>query len=477
MSAKTAHTSRPWRENIEAITMAIVVAILLKYFIVEAYKIPTGSMQPTLMGNTDTGIFDRVLVDKLSYHYRDPERWEVAVFKYPLNRTKNFIKRIVGMPGEELMIRHGDLWTRTPGEGEWTILRRPRPVQLEVWKELETARNWKPSPGTSGWSLSENGLRARGNGSMRFPRDGSAIMDNYTDGYPGDTPSKIRHRPGRSGQHAVGDLRLAGTLTALPGLEELVLEFKEGRRSYRFSLPGPAADPQATARVSATLGTGQVDLLEASGRFPFRLAAGEAVEIDAQNMDDLLSLRVAGDVLLELEIAPATHQAASIAIHALGENGADSADSANGSGADLDELRVFRDIYYLSDNVKVWNWPIPEGHYVVLGDNTQDSADSREWTFARYEVRPEVGSDEVQVLRGDYRPRENPIVLPGGEDGPQIFLRDEWGELHTFPGRLARKLAPTQTSLVPRELVVGRAVLVFWPMAPSLSVYRMHWVH
>jgi len=43
--------------------MAIVMAVMLKYFLVEAYKIPTGSMQPTLLGNTDTGIFDRILVD------------------------------------------------------------------------------------------------------------------------------------------------------------------------------------------------------------------------------------------------------------------------------------------------------------------------------------------------------------------------------------------------------------------------------
>jgi len=55
---------RPWRQNIEAVTMAIIVAVMLKYFIVEAYKIPTGSMQPTLMGNTETGIFDRILVDR-----------------------------------------------------------------------------------------------------------------------------------------------------------------------------------------------------------------------------------------------------------------------------------------------------------------------------------------------------------------------------------------------------------------------------
>ena len=102
---------RPWRDNIEAMTMAIVMAVMLKYFVVEAYKIPTGSMQPTLMGNEDTGIFDRILVDKLSFHLRDPERFEIVVFKYPLDRSKNFIKRLVGMPGEHFRIAEGDLWT------------------------------------------------------------------------------------------------------------------------------------------------------------------------------------------------------------------------------------------------------------------------------------------------------------------------------------------------------------------------------
>ncbi|MEC7233020.1 MAG: S26 family signal peptidase, partial [Planctomycetota bacterium] len=71
--------AHPWRDNIEAITISIVTIVLFKYFVLEAYKIPTGSMQPTLMGNEETGIFDRVIVDKLSYHFRDPERFEIAV--------------------------------------------------------------------------------------------------------------------------------------------------------------------------------------------------------------------------------------------------------------------------------------------------------------------------------------------------------------------------------------------------------------
>ena len=111
----------PWRTNIEAVTLALVVAVLFKYFVVEAYRIPTGSMQPTLMGWSDRrggGVFDRVLVDKLCYHYRDPERFEVVVFHFPLDRSRSFVKRIVGMPGEELRIQRGDLFHRVDGD-DW----------------------------------------------------------------------------------------------------------------------------------------------------------------------------------------------------------------------------------------------------------------------------------------------------------------------------------------------------------------------
>ena len=159
------------RENIEALTMAIIMAVMLKYFMVEAYKIPTGSMQPTLLGNEDTQIFDRIIVDKLSYHFRDPERWEVTVFKYPLDRSKNFIKRLCGMPGEELQIADGDLWTRPDEKSEWKILRRPRPVQLEVWKRInpDDARYtaWKPLDSSRTWSIDGRAkIAARGDGSV-----------------------------------------------------------------------------------------------------------------------------------------------------------------------------------------------------------------------------------------------------------------------------------------------------------------------
>ena len=114
---KKAKSHHPFRENIEVVIFAIVMAMGLKVFAVEAYQIPTGSMQPTLMGTDlldevnkrpNGGLHDRVLVDKISYLFRDPVRWEVVVFRYPLLAHNNYVKRLVGMGGEQMLIEHGD---------------------------------------------------------------------------------------------------------------------------------------------------------------------------------------------------------------------------------------------------------------------------------------------------------------------------------------------------------------------------------
>ena len=211
--------------------MAIVMAVMLKYFVVEAYKIPTGSMQPTLMGNEDTGIFDRILVDKLSFHLRDPERFEIVVFKYPLDRSKNFIKRLVGMPGEHFRIAEGDLWTRATSTDEWTILRRPAPVQAEHWKRIDPAdarfSAWKPSNGAREWRVEgRSRILARGDGQVRLPKDDGPVWDRYSDGYPSDMGSRLSRARQVPAVHRVGDLRVSGELTALPGLTQAVIELR-----------------------------------------------------------------------------------------------------------------------------------------------------------------------------------------------------------------------------------------------------------
>jgi signal peptidase I len=94
------------RENVEAILLAIVLALFIRTFIVQAFKIPSGSMKETLL------IGDHILVNKFLYGvklpfvsttiiaYKEPQRGDIVVFKFPDDPDKDFIKRVVGVAGD-----------------------------------------------------------------------------------------------------------------------------------------------------------------------------------------------------------------------------------------------------------------------------------------------------------------------------------------------------------------------------------------
>ncbi len=92
-----------WKNWGEPLLIAAILAIFIRTFIFGPYKIPTGSMKPTFMEE------DKIFVDKLSYRFHAPERGDIIVFKYPLDRKKDFVKRLAGLPGETLEIRKGIL--------------------------------------------------------------------------------------------------------------------------------------------------------------------------------------------------------------------------------------------------------------------------------------------------------------------------------------------------------------------------------
>jgi signal peptidase I len=104
-------TKSTFREYVEAIGMALLLALFIRTFIVQAFKIPSGSMIPTLQ------IGDHILVNKLAYGVRIPfweeylvdfkrvQRGDVVVFIFPEDRSKDFIKRVIGVPGDSVEIR------------------------------------------------------------------------------------------------------------------------------------------------------------------------------------------------------------------------------------------------------------------------------------------------------------------------------------------------------------------------------------
>ena len=109
--------SKPlWREYAEAIVIAIILALFIRTFVVQAFKIPSGSMIPTLT------IGDHILVTKFLYsikmpfwdtivvRFSEPQRGDIIVFKFPEDESKDFIKRVVGLPGDKVEIRSKRVW-------------------------------------------------------------------------------------------------------------------------------------------------------------------------------------------------------------------------------------------------------------------------------------------------------------------------------------------------------------------------------
>lgn len=91
------HTTR---EYAEALIIALILALAVRAFVLQAFKIPSGSMIPTLQ------IGDHILVNKFIYWFRDPQRGDIIVFKYPMDESRDFIKRIVALPGETFEVKN-----------------------------------------------------------------------------------------------------------------------------------------------------------------------------------------------------------------------------------------------------------------------------------------------------------------------------------------------------------------------------------
>lgn len=106
----------PVREWTESIVIAFILAMLIRTFFLQAFKIPSGSMRDTLIEG------DRLMVNKLRYGAKvpfsekrlpgltQPQRGDIIVFKYPVNPKRDFIKRLIAFGGETVEIKEGDIY-------------------------------------------------------------------------------------------------------------------------------------------------------------------------------------------------------------------------------------------------------------------------------------------------------------------------------------------------------------------------------
>ena len=198
------------RETIESIVIAVVLAMMFKAFEAEAFIIPTGSMAPALQGqhkdldcvqcghqhqvgashdvkvaattcplcrytsptkranpNHRTFNGDRILVNKFIYDFEDPKRYDVIVFKNPNHAKQNYIKRLIGLPGENILIENGDIYTMEKQADEtWSKTIQPKPAKKLVQiaerfadtnhfgsdlRQVGWPRSWKQRSGEANW--------------------------------------------------------------------------------------------------------------------------------------------------------------------------------------------------------------------------------------------------------------------------------------------------------------------------------------
>ena len=94
---------REGKEWINSILIALVLTLIIRTFIIQAFKIPSGSMRPTFLEG------DKIFVNKYLYRFKPPQRGDIIVFKFPSDPKKDFIKRLVAFEGETVEIRDGKI--------------------------------------------------------------------------------------------------------------------------------------------------------------------------------------------------------------------------------------------------------------------------------------------------------------------------------------------------------------------------------
>jgi signal peptidase I len=415
-------------ENLEGIVIAIILFLVVRHFVLELFVIPTGSMAPTLLGNhfivqcqschyafaaqkadreidpggesvtarcplcgtkdpenefhvtaDDVETGDKILVNKFIYKYEKPERFQVVVFKFPQRPWTNYIKRLVGLPGETIKVdARGDLWVKRPGASSFELVRKPRAVQEELWMPVSDARwpnpkgsPWRPEGDPSRWDLprghdrSERLVAAPGKDDawIAFSRP---IQDAY--GY---------NRPWGSSLHDVGDVRVRATVTASSIDTRFVrLSLLDSGRAITAQVPvGSGEMPDDTNTLSSD---GKV-LARTGERTHVWLRPGHPALVELAYADERASLRIDGEDVLSWDDPAALPESRGSSVR-LG---------CGPGGASFANVRVDRDIFYVpyigGHDFDPTYKPveIPEDAYFMMGDNSPSSADSRDWGFVR----------------------------------------------------------------------------------------------
>ncbi len=510
------------KETIESIVIAFILAFVFRAYVVEAFVIPTGSMAPTLLGahtsvtcdqcgyhfesdwpreamvssgpeslprplapgesavytcpmcrapNTLAGPAtpqsgDRILVHKYLYTVSEPRRWDVVVFKNPSSPHQNYIKRLVGLPEENLHLYEGNVYVQPApadaGEpGAWTIARKPeRPeVQRAVFQPVYHSQyiprdegrgrlsDWRwavpwATSDTGAWTLEQTrSYTYEGDGPSEIRFDFARAVRAVERGYFPPALYAYNQRHDEYDIEPVEEVRVAALVQA--GADGLSVRFSTTAR-----LPG-LGDDAATFRLRATLRSdgqlvldafhpesGEATPLVETAVGPLR--EGDRRSVELWYVDQQASVWIDGkrvlkhdfDASLEAILARPALPGASVPQIAIEVD----------RPAMLHNVEVDRDLYYQDRNR---NGP------------------------ARGMVNP-VNRIPLHLGRDEF--------FCVGDNGPRSFDGRFWDEASLHPWVrtqfLADRVARDEDAagVVPREMMMGRAFFVYFPAPYSAGL-------
>ncbi len=554
--------SRNIRETVESIAIAFILAFLFRTFEAEAFVIPTGSMAPTLQGQhkdvecpkcsfryqasasseespheaddivsatcpmcryrmsvdptpppaiasdpeviagaaTTTYNGDRILVGKFIYELSEPERWDVIVFKYPGEAKMNYIKRLIGLPGEELVLQGGDVFVRPRQSDEPLEIARKPPEKLEAMVQVVHDNDFLPAEYVhSNWPLRwhiwppRKAAEAGGWDESReiVERDGAEVVEQrFRTSGTADEPQWIRYqhfvpspqdwaamqrgplppnypiRPqlisdfyayntsltrreayygarddsiaSKFGLHWVGDLMLQCNLRVESEQGKILLDLVEGGRHYTATLDLATGEAVLSADGLPDFAPGAQTPIIGPGTYQLALS----------NADDQLLLWIDGEpVSFD---APTTYPHPETTVPTT-EDLAPAGLGVQGAAVEVLDLRVLRDIYYIADlavnhegREYLTDYPPRSIPLQALSRARLAGflASPESWQVfgERRRVKYELGPDQFFVL---------------GDNSP--FSKDSrlWAS-ETYNGR-------PLNYYVDRELLIGKALFIYWP--------------
>ena len=275
------------KETLTSLTIAFAMALVFRAFVIEAFIIPTGSLAPTLLGtharfhsdrngytwtmnpdgddkrqsvptntldpmtklpvtdrNARLAAGDRILVHKYVYLVSEPKRFECVVFKGTDEPESAVIKRLWGLPGEQLTIVDGDVYIR-PGDSDdaganpwasdaWQIARKPERVQRAVWQPIynsDFAPTSTNSPWASPWTGDGTGWDVDGR-SYSYKGSGDTVLRWDTTKRSITDSNAYNPNFGREREFPVADLRLRAAL--VPEADGVTASAIVGARGHEF---------------------------------------------------------------------------------------------------------------------------------------------------------------------------------------------------------------------------------------------------